>query len=112
MPDAICDQDADLIAKALASGKVTRIPQGKSAYELPTWGNNRLTDPVSLHWRKVGRRGCVKAGLTPDVAERRVRVREARLAGESSAAIAKRERVSHKVISKDICAMREQGFQV
>ncbi len=34
--------DADLIAEALAAGKVTRLPEGEAANPLKWWSNSKL----------------------------------------------------------------------
>jgi hypothetical protein len=115
MPDAICDQDADLIAKALDAGKVTRVPQGKSSYELPTWDahNNRLTEGISLHWANAGGRTARGRRVPPEVAARRVRVREAMMkGGKTQRAIAQAEGVDERTIYKDIQHMRAKGFHI
>ena len=108
MPDVIDPTDALLIERAIAAGKVRAIPYGTSGVPLPEYRDGRLTDGPKMHLRaRIGRElGSAKRKPTsPEVARRRLRVREAVEAGRTNAEIAAAENICVEVIRRDRRAM-------
>lgn len=117
MPDDICAQDQALIAAALAAGKVQCIPRGVSGVPLPVYQKSgHLTDGPAAGWRASisnfhkGSAGRKAGYVTPEVAARRIRVREMYVKGMTTAEIAGIEGALPEVIRRDLAALRKKGF--
>jgi hypothetical protein len=116
MPDALTQEEREMIDAAVSAGEVTRVPQGASAWLTPVWCDeaNQLRYPNG-GWRamaaaKRGRtiaaaKGGRSTGVTDAVRARRARVEALIREGLTSFQIAEDLRVSASVVWNDAKAL-------